>query len=275
MYITLFYLVTRLPNSLRSVKDHFLSLCPTELAVDLLEERLLAAEKRIVAVGTSRCDPRAPFFEGCSPVPVLPTFTSVVAVDLVGTESVGAVTAPSGRRRSGRSKGGKGAGGDGGGTVVAVEAAEGVGVEVGVVARVGAAVAVVGVEAAAAAAVGVAAAVVLVGVALCSVEALVVASARSSSVLVRPCRPSSFVSGTLGVGGLGVLVPTFTSGVALFDLDYDAMLAAMYAVTINAEGDCYLCVPPDPGIAAAALGASESAAPRARESTLLGSAGPV
>ncbi|CAI7741358.1 unnamed protein product, partial [Closterium sp. NIES-53] len=30
-------------------EDHFLSLCPTELTVDLLEERLTAAEKSIVA----------------------------------------------------------------------------------------------------------------------------------------------------------------------------------------------------------------------------------
>ncbi|CAI7877440.1 unnamed protein product [Closterium sp. NIES-53] len=29
-------------------------------------------------------------------------------------------------------------------------------------------------------------------------------------------------------------------------------------VIVSAEGDCYQCVPPDPGIAAAALGASES-----------------
>ncbi|CAI7914747.1 unnamed protein product [Closterium sp. NIES-54] len=35
----------------------------------------------------------------------------------------------------------------------------------------------------------------------------------------------------------------------------------MYAVTDSAEGDCYLSVPPDPGIEAAALGASASAAP--------------
>ncbi|CAI7852991.1 unnamed protein product, partial [Closterium sp. NIES-54] len=42
MYITLYYLVTRLPDTLRSVRDHFLSLCPTTLGVDLLEERLLA-----------------------------------------------------------------------------------------------------------------------------------------------------------------------------------------------------------------------------------------
>ncbi|CAI7771886.1 unnamed protein product [Closterium sp. NIES-53] len=32
----------------------------------------------------------------------------------------------------------------------------------------------------------------------------------------------------------------------------------MYALSASAEGDCYRCVPPDPGIAAAALGASES-----------------
>ncbi|CAI7742681.1 unnamed protein product [Closterium sp. NIES-54] len=51
------------------------------------------------------------------------------------------------------------------------------------------------------------------------------------------------------------------SGVAIFDLDYDAILAAMYALSVSAEGDCYLCVPPDPGIEAAALGASESVLP--------------
>ncbi|CAI7773060.1 unnamed protein product, partial [Closterium sp. NIES-53] len=51
------------------------------------------------------------------------------------------------------------------------------------------------------------------------------------------------------------------SGVAIFDLDYDALLAAMYALSVSAEGDSYLCVPPDPGIEAAALGASESALP--------------
>ncbi|CAI7893331.1 unnamed protein product [Closterium sp. NIES-54] len=51
------------------------------------------------------------------------------------------------------------------------------------------------------------------------------------------------------------------SGVEIFALDYDAILAAMYALTFSAEGDFYLCVPPDPGIEAAALCASESALP--------------
>ncbi|CAI7782925.1 unnamed protein product, partial [Closterium sp. NIES-54] len=46
--------------------------------------------------------------------------------------------------------------------------------------------------------------------------------------------------------------------IAIFDLDFDAILSAMYDLSISAEGDFYRCVPPDPGIAAAALGASES-----------------
>ncbi|CAI7822022.1 unnamed protein product [Closterium sp. NIES-53] len=49
--------------------------------------------------------------------------------------------------------------------------------------------------------------------------------------------------------------------VPIFDLDYEAILAAMYVLCVSAEGD--LCVPPDPGIAPgiapAALGACESA----------------
>ncbi|CAI5941756.1 unnamed protein product [Closterium sp. NIES-64] len=197
MYITLYYIVTRLPDSLRSVRDHFLSVCPTTLTVDLLEERLLAAEKNIVAVGASRGDPRAPFFEGFSPSPLLPSVASAAAVDFVGTEALEGLA---------------------GAVDVTVEAAEGVGVAVGVVAGVGASVAAVEAEAAAAVAVGaeeeavaavaevVAAEVELVGVALRSGAASVVVSARSSSALVRPRPPSSFVSGTLRVSGVGVLV---------------------------------------------------------------------
>ncbi|CAI7870388.1 unnamed protein product [Closterium sp. NIES-54] len=62
------------------------------------------------------------------------------------------------------------------------------------------------------------------------------------------------------------------SRVPIFDLDYDAILAAMYAVSISAEGDCYPCVPPGPGIEAAALGASDCAALGTGEASLLGTA---
>ncbi|CAI7879798.1 unnamed protein product [Closterium sp. NIES-54] len=51
------------------------------------------------------------------------------------------------------------------------------------------------------------------------------------------------------------------SGVDIFALDYDAILAAMYALSVSAEGECYLYVPPNLGIEAAALGARESALP--------------
>ncbi|CAI7793724.1 unnamed protein product [Closterium sp. NIES-53] len=115
----------------------------------------------------------------------------------------------------------------------------------------------------------------------------VVVSASSSSAVLRPPPLSSLVSGTLGVSEVEMLAPapTFSvpgtmlfpdateiprwgdlsrAGVAVFDLDYDAILAAMYALSTSDEGDCYLCVSPDPGIQAAALGAGETAALGAR-----------
>ncbi|CAI7863761.1 unnamed protein product, partial [Closterium sp. NIES-54] len=52
-----------------------------------------------------------------------------------------------------------------------------------------------------------------------------------------------------------------SSGVDIFAVDYDAILAALYALSLSAEGDCYLCVLPDPSIEVAALGASESPLP--------------
>ncbi|CAI7751161.1 unnamed protein product, partial [Closterium sp. NIES-53] len=96
-------------------EDHFLSVCPTTLIVDLLEQRLLAAETSIVYVGASRGDPRTPVFEGCSPSPLLPSVASAATADLGGFESVGVASSPSGRRRTGRGKGGKGTGGTSGG----------------------------------------------------------------------------------------------------------------------------------------------------------------
>ncbi|CAI7880021.1 unnamed protein product, partial [Closterium sp. NIES-54] len=146
------------------------------------------------------------------------------------------------------------------------------------VAAVGVVEAVAAAVEAAEAVVEVAVAAELVEVELRSMEALVVASASSSRVPVRPRRPSSFVSGTLGVGGMGfpnaVELPCWgdllKKNVAIFDLDFDAILAAMYSVSDSAEGDCYLCVPPDPGIEVAALGASASAAPGTSESAAPG-----
>ncbi|CAI7912648.1 unnamed protein product [Closterium sp. NIES-54] len=100
----------------------------------------------------------------------------------------------------------------------------------------------------------------------------------NSSALVRPLHPSSFVSGTRDAKGLefpdALEIPRWhdllRSGVAVFDLDLDDILAAMYAVSISAEGDYYVCVPPNPGIEATPLGASEYAAPGARESAAPG-----
>ncbi|CAI7901926.1 unnamed protein product, partial [Closterium sp. NIES-53] len=113
MFITLYFIVTRLPDSLRSVKDRFLSLDPTVLTVDLLEQHLLAAETSVVAVGAARGTPRTPFFEGCSPSPLAPSYASAAAVDILGAEDVGAASA-SAKCRSSKGKGGRGGGGGSG-----------------------------------------------------------------------------------------------------------------------------------------------------------------
>ncbi|CAI7797118.1 unnamed protein product [Closterium sp. NIES-54] len=95
-------------------QDHFLSLDPTSLTVDLLEQHLLAAETSAVAVGAARGTPRPPFFEGCSPSPLAPSYASAAAADVSVAEDVGAAST-SAKHRSGKGKGGRGGGGGSGG----------------------------------------------------------------------------------------------------------------------------------------------------------------
>ncbi|CAI7899099.1 unnamed protein product [Closterium sp. NIES-53] len=254
MYITLYYLVTRLPDTLRSVRDHFLSLCPTTLTVDLLEDRLLAAETDITAVGASRGDPPR-----------------------------GAAMARESGARALEEVAGE--------VVVAVEAEARMGV--GVVAEVGASVAAVAVavevevaEAAEAAAAAAAATAVELGSGGAGPCAYVLRTGDRTGEQCGGLHATQRCFGRLKdawhtqypdateISRWGDLLK---SGVAILDLDFDAILAAMYAVSISVEGDCYVCVPPDLGIEAAALGAREFAAPGAGESALSGfaSAQPV
>ncbi|CAI5987362.1 unnamed protein product [Closterium sp. NIES-65] len=288
MYITLYFLVTRLFDSLRVVRDHFLVVCPTTLTVDSLEKALLAAEKSIVAVGASRGDPRAPIFEG----------RSVRRLPLAGDAALA------------RARGARERVGPAGAVEVAVEAAEGVGVAVEVVAGVGVLVAAVEAGVAAAVAVGAevaeaaaeeAEAGVAVAVAVAVVE--VVGEALRSGAALGVCGggfgPCTYVLGTGDRAGeqcggthtaqrcFGRLTDAWRqqfpeaaeiprwgelsrAGVAIFDLDFDAILAAMYGVTISDEGECYRCFPPDPGIGTAALGVSEASALGACASVLSG-----
>ncbi|CAI7856589.1 unnamed protein product [Closterium sp. NIES-53] len=114
MFITLYFIVTRLPDSLRSVRDHFLTLDPTSLTVNLLEQHLLEAETSAVAVGAARGTPRSPFFKGCSPSPLYSFFASATAADVSVPEDVGAASTST-KRRNSKSKGGRGSGGGSGG----------------------------------------------------------------------------------------------------------------------------------------------------------------
>ncbi|CAI7876997.1 unnamed protein product [Closterium sp. NIES-54] len=93
--------------------DHFLSLDPTSLTLDLLEQHLLASETSAVAVGAARGTPRPPFFEGCSPSPLAPSYASAAVVDVSVADNVGAASA-SAKHRSSKGKGGRGGGGGSG-----------------------------------------------------------------------------------------------------------------------------------------------------------------
>ncbi|CAI7785701.1 unnamed protein product, partial [Closterium sp. NIES-53] len=324
MFITLHFIVTRLPDSLRSVRDHFLSLDPTSLAVDLLEQHLLAAETSAVAVGAARGTPRPPFFEGCSPSPLSPTFASAAAADVSVPEDVGAALT-SVKRRSSKGKGGRGGGGgsggggDGGGssgggsggggggsggdggTCTAFACADytplwlwgggsggGSGGSGGSGGGVGGGTG------------GGRSGPLRGGHGGGQRQQQ---QRRSETLSPQQLREWLIQRGTGGgsetcpfVIRMGVHAgqtcgkfhtehrcfsclddawraefgddverPRWTdllrSGVAIFDLDYDAIISAMYALSFSAEGGCYRCVPPDPSIAAAALGACATGTP--------------
>ncbi|CAI7856173.1 unnamed protein product, partial [Closterium sp. NIES-54] len=251
IFITLYFIVTRLPDSLRSVRDHIVSLDPRVLTIDLLQQHLLTGETCVVAVGAARGTLRTPFVEGCSHSPLAPSYASAAAIDVPGAEDVGAASA-SAKRRSSKGKGGKGGKGGGGGSGGGGGGSSGGGG---------------------------------------GKEGGGSGGSGGGSGGFGGGSGGSGGSGSSGSGGSGggrtgaqhggsgggqrrrpqqlrewlsqrgTSWELLRSGVAIFDLDYDAILSAMYALSLSAEGDCYLCVPPDLGIEAVALGASESSLP--------------
>ncbi|CAI7885669.1 unnamed protein product [Closterium sp. NIES-53] len=276
-------------------EDHFLSVCPTILTVDLLEERLLAAETSIVAVGASRGDPRTPVFEGCSPSPLLPSVASAAAADLGGFKSVGAASTPGRRRRTGKGKGGQGAGGagrggegggggsggggggggsGGGGGGVGVSSGGGGGGGGGGGSGGGGGGGGGG---------GSGGSGGSGGAGRGSAQRSGFGGGprqqqQRSRATLSPQQLREWYTARQRGGGTGPCTYVLRTGdrageqagVAIFDLDNDAILAAMNSVCDSVEGDCYLCVPPDPGIEAAALGTGEAAALSASASTAPG-----
>ncbi|CAI7794628.1 unnamed protein product [Closterium sp. NIES-54] len=189
MYITPNFIVTRLPDSLRSITDHFLSLDPTSLTVDLLEQHLLAAETSAVAA-------------------------SAAAVDVLSTEDVGAAST-SAKRCSSKGKGGRGNGGgseSGGGCSSGGSGGGGGGGSGG---------------------------------------------SGGGSGGAGGDGGGSGGSGGSGNGGSGDGRTGAQRGGSGGD-QRQRQQRRSETPSPHAEGDCYRCVPPDPGIDAAALGASES-----------------
>ncbi|CAI7889267.1 unnamed protein product [Closterium sp. NIES-53] len=278
MFMTLYFIVTRLPDSLRSVRDHFFSLDPTSLTVDLLEQHLLAAETSAVAVGAARSTPRPPFFEGCSPSPLAPSYASATAANVPGAEDVGAASA-SAKSHNGKGKGSKGGGGgsgnggggsSGGGGGSGGGGSGGSGGGGGGVGGGGGGSSGSGGGGTGGGGTGARRGGPGRGQRqqqqrrseTQSPQQLlfVLVKHAGSFTLSTAASPAST---TLGVLSLVTTSSSLAgqicwSRIAIFDLDFDAILSAMHSLSVSAEGDCYRCVPPDPGIVTAALGASES-----------------
>ncbi|CAI7801349.1 unnamed protein product [Closterium sp. NIES-53] len=306
MYITLYFIVTCLPDSLHVVRDHFLSLDPMDLTVDLLEQHLLAAETSAVAVGAAHGTPRTPFFEGCSPSPLAPSYASAAAVDIFGGEDVGAASA-SGKRRNGKGKGGR-SGGGGSGSGSGGNSGGGGGSGGGGSGRSGGGSGGPGGGGGGSGGSGSSGGGGGGGSRGGAVQREGSGRGQRQQQQHRSETPSPqqlrewFAQHGASGGTVSCLYVIRTgdragqtcakphtqhrcfsplddawraefgdeaerahwaellrSGIAIFDLDYDAILAAVYALSVSAEGRCYLFVPPDPGIEAAALGASEFA----------------
>ncbi|CAI7888544.1 unnamed protein product, partial [Closterium sp. NIES-54] len=205
--------------------DHFLALDPTYLTVDLLEKHLLEAETSIVTVGLLLILVGSAAAARARVASVVGVAAGVVVVEAVEAVEVAEVVAA-------------------------------VGVVAGVGALVAAVVAAMRVGVAVVAAVGVvAAAVVAVGMELLRGEVLAVARGSSSSIRARPLRPISFTCGKFHTQhccfsrlddawraefGDEAERPRWLellrSRFDIFALDYDAILAAMYALSVSAEG---------------------------------------
>ncbi|CAI7767567.1 unnamed protein product, partial [Closterium sp. NIES-53] len=263
MFITLYFIVTRLPDSLRSTS--------------------------VVAVGASRGTPRTPFFEGCSPSPLAPSYASAAAVDVPGAVDVGAASA-SAKRRSSKGKGGRGGGGgsgsgsggsggggggsggggssgsgDGSGGFGSGGRGSGGGGGSGSGGRGGGRNGAQGGGSGG----GQRQQQQLRSKTYVSCPYVIRTGDRAGQTCGRPHTQRRCFSRLDNAWrtefGDEVECPRcadlFRAGVAIFDVDFDVILASMYALSTSAEGDYYRCVPPDPGIGAAALGASEYVLP--------------
>ncbi|CAI7820278.1 unnamed protein product [Closterium sp. NIES-53] len=249
MFITLYFIVTCHPNSLRSVRDHFLSLDPTSLSVDLLEQHLIAAEISAVTVGAARGTPRPPFFERCSPSPLAPSYASAAAADVSVAKDVGAAFA-SAKPRSSKGKGGKGGGGGSGGGGGGGESGGGGSSGGGGGRGTGGGSGGSGGGGGGSGGSGGSEGGGTGGGRTGPRRGGTGGGQRQQQQRRSENQPPQQLQEWLFQRG--------TSGVAIFDLHFDVILSAMYALSASVEGDCYRCVPPDPGIATAALGASES-----------------
>ncbi|CAI7736300.1 unnamed protein product [Closterium sp. NIES-53] len=113
MYMALYLLASCLPDRFKTVHDHFLTVDPPTLTIDLFEEKLIAVEgpARSLAATTGAVLP--PIFEGCAPSFLA---SSVASASVATAPEVAAVASGNkGGKKGGKKEGGGGGSGSGGG----------------------------------------------------------------------------------------------------------------------------------------------------------------
>ncbi|CAI7885779.1 unnamed protein product [Closterium sp. NIES-54] len=253
------------------------------------------AAARLALLGLLAATVAPPSLRGVPLVPLLPSVASAAAVDLADAEEVGAASASSGRRRTGKGKGSKGGGGGGGGSGGGGGDGGGGGPGGGDGGGSGGRGGGGGGDGGGGSGGGGSGE----GGAGCGAATQCggLGGGQRHQQLRTHETPSvqqlrEWYAGRGRSGGAGPYTYVLRTGthsgefpdavdlpdwhdlllqnVPIFDLDFDAILAAMHAHADIIEGDCYLRVPPDAGTVAAALGASASAAPGACAATALG-----
>ncbi|CAI7836527.1 unnamed protein product, partial [Closterium sp. NIES-53] len=280
-----FATVADLVAHLRTSDAHYRAALPTEFLPTnsppmYITLYYLTLSPDILAIGASRGDSRTPFFEGCSPIPLLPFVASAAAVDLVGTEEVGVASSSSGRRRTGKGKGSRGGGGGGGGSSGGSgggggggdgdTGSGGVGGGSGGRGGGGGGGGGGGSGGGGSRGGGAGRGAAMKRGGLGGSQRQQQQRTRETPSVQQHCE---WYAGRERYGvDLSRWHDLLLQIVPIFDIDFDAILAAMYAFTDITEGDNYLRVSPDPGTVAAPLGASASIALGAGTSPLSGTA---
>ncbi|CAI7881183.1 unnamed protein product [Closterium sp. NIES-54] len=125
MAITIYFIITSLPDRLATVRDALLLKHPSELTIEIIESALKDVKSNLRSVASASGAVPPPLFHGCT-VPHLPTFTAPLAATATDETAAAVTTSARSRVRNGR-RGAASSRGSGGGVASGGGGSAGVG----------------------------------------------------------------------------------------------------------------------------------------------------